>query len=117
MKFSSTLSRHGLQQSTSDPCLLIGKSKDVQDVYTMVYVDYVIIASKSKEASEEIFATMRQSFELITTDDTHSFLGIKIERKRYERKLWILQQAYLKKILRRLDLQKIHAKIPIEKGR
>ena len=82
----------------------------------MVYVDNIIIASKSNEACEEIFTTMRQSFEHSTTDDAHFFLGIKIERKRDERKLWISQQTYVEKILRRFNLAKSHTKIPMEKG-
>ena len=101
---------------TSEPCLFVGESKDGQDVYIMVYVDDIIIASKSNEACGEIVTAMRKSFELSTTDDAYFFLGIQIERKRDERKLWISQQAYVEKMLRRFNLDKRNPKIPMEKG-
>lgn len=116
LKLSSVLSSHGLNQSTSDPCLFVGKSKNGNDMFVVVYVDDIIVASKCNDACNQIVESMKKSFELSAIDDAHYFLGMKIERNREMRKLWISQHAYIDKVLKRFKLSNSHAKIPMENG-
>ena len=116
VKLSAILSRHGLQQSTSDPCLFIGKTNHGDDAYVVVYIDDLIIASKSNIACNEIVKAMRKSFDLSSVSNVHYFLGMKIHRDREAGSLAISQHAYVDKILQRFNLSTSHRNIPMEHG-
>ena len=83
-------------------------------MYVVVYVDKIIIASNLNKACEKIINAMRKFFEVSVIDNTHFFLGIKIERNCRSSKLCIIQSAYPDKILKKFQLYKIHPQIQIE---
>ena len=81
-----------------------------------MFVDDILIAPKSADVRAKLVEDMRASFQLSAMDDAHYFLGMKIERERMSRKLFVSQVAYVDKILNRFKMRNSYAKIPMEHG-
>ena len=110
-RLNSYLIGIGFSRSTTDPCLFISS-----DTYILIYVDDMIIASKTKELLEEVKHLLMKEFEMKElTDLKHgmTFLGIKIDLTENEMKL--NQTELIEKIISKFGLEESKTSlIPIE---
>jgi Reverse transcriptase (RNA-dependent DNA polymerase) len=65
----------GLRQSSLDPCLFYGNN-----IYLVVYVDDVIIASKDEKAIDALIAKLKTTSDFTDDGELSSFLGIDVTR-------------------------------------
>jgi hypothetical protein len=74
--------------------------------------DIVILHTKSNQHSFEQFErALLQRFEMRTLGELKRFLGIRVERDRPTRKLWLCQDSYVLKIATKFNVN-VHSKLP-----
>ncbi|PPJ52893.1 hypothetical protein CBER1_11827 [Cercospora berteroae] len=86
----------------SDACLF--KHGD-SGALIMIYVDDLIIAAKTEDEIETIATRVGNQFGLKALGDVHHYLGCRIIRDRTARKLWIVQDGYIKKLHQKFGKQ------------
>ena len=65
----------------------------------MLYVDNMLIASKSMEEINRLKAHLFRTFDMKDLGAKEHILGMEIHRDRKNGKLWLSQQKYVEKIL------------------
>ena len=65
----------------------------------------MLVASPNKDHIEELKAQLAREFEMKDLGPTNKILGMQIHRDRSNRKIWLSQKNYLKKILSRFNMQ------------
>jgi histone deacetylase 1/2 len=76
-------------------------------VFVLVYVDDIIVASSSEEATKVLLADLQKEFALKDLGELHYFLGIKVKRNKDS--LVLTQQRYAANILARTGMSKCKA--------
>ena len=68
-------------------------------------MDDILVASHNKDQIQELKAQLAREFEMKDLGPANKILGMQIHRDRNNRKIWLSQKNYLKKILRRFNMQ------------
>ncbi len=106
----------GCKESTADPCLFMIDMESIITSYVLVYVDDIVIATKSVEDAAQIETMLRTSFDIGSMDDMHLFLGMLVTRNRASKRLWVTQRSYVSKMARRFNLVGSSSNIPMRNG-
>eukprot|EP00963_Diacronema_lutheri_P010081 scaffold953_cov326-Pavlova_lutheri.AAC.1 len=112
IKLTEVLDKIGFNCSTADPGLFVGK-----DMLLMVYVDDVLLCGNGTKAVESVKQLLLTAFEGRDLGPTDYFLGIKIQRDRYRRTVFLSQENYVKNIIERFRMTDCHTvSTPMEPG-
>jgi histone deacetylase 1/2 len=76
-------------------------------LFVLVYVDDIIVASSSPDATKALLADLQRDFALKDLGDLHYFLGIKV--KRGNTSMLLTQERYATEVLKRSSMDKCHA--------
>ncbi|KAE8664908.1 hypothetical protein F3Y22_tig00112738pilonHSYRG00917 [Hibiscus syriacus] len=87
------------------PCAYFKRSGDNDFVILLLYVDDMLVAGPNKDHIEELKAQLAREFEIKDLGSGNKILGMQIHRDRSNRKIWLSQKNYLKKILSRFNMQ------------
>jgi histone deacetylase 1/2 len=79
-------------------------NKGQHTLFVLVYVDDIIVASSSQEATKALLVDLQKEFALKDLDDLHYFLGIEVKRK--DGGLVLTQERYAADILKRSGMDK-----------
>ena len=90
------------KQSTADPCIYV-KVTDIIAVVA-VYVDDLIVMTKTAEEMQQIKESLALHFEMKDMSDLHYCLGISIEQERQHKYLWMHQKQYIQNLLKKYGL-------------
>ncbi|KAE8715738.1 hypothetical protein F3Y22_tig00110160pilonHSYRG00308 [Hibiscus syriacus] len=71
----------------------------------LLYVDDKLVAEPNKDHIDELKAQLAREFELKDLGSENKILGMQIHRDRSNRKIWLSQKNYLKKIFSRFSMQ------------
>jgi hypothetical protein len=93
----------GLEPSTADPCIYSGMIRCYK-VYLGLYVDDLIIASKSLEVVNSIKTKLHLEYSIKDLGEIRFCLGFEIVRDRQSCSLVMYQQQYIKNILARANM-------------
>lgn len=74
-------------------------------MYVALFVDDGIIAARSRKVIENMIEALSATFE-ITLGDASSFVGMQISRNRVAKSMFVHQQAYAKKIIKRFGMSR-----------
>lgn len=96
--FTSFLSKYGLVQSKSDPCLFVG-----DDINLVIYVDDGLIAARSVGAAEEFLNSLKDRFEA-TIKNADFFLGYQIDYDIDNRSVKLHQTSYINSLFLRFGM-------------
>jgi hypothetical protein len=96
------LTRLGFVASKADTSLFF-YHKRCYTLFVIVYVDDIIVASSSKEATDALLRDLQAEFALKDLGDLHYFLGIEV--KRAENGLLLSQQRYASELLAKAGMQ------------
>lgn len=97
----SVLVNAGYRQSNADPCLY---SKDgYTKCYVLIYVDDILVISKSTKDIMDCFHTMNNSFETNNLGPVKHYLGLQLERD-LEGNFMISQSTYINKVIEETGL-------------
>uniref|UniRef100_A0A3Q7H8M3 CCHC-type domain-containing protein n=1 Tax=Solanum lycopersicum TaxID=4081 RepID=A0A3Q7H8M3_SOLLC len=72
--------------------------EDNSFIYLLLYVDDMLIASKSQEEIEKRKNQLRKEFEMKDLGEAKKILGVEIKRDRHSKKLYLSQKEYLKRL-------------------
>ncbi|KAI4299822.1 hypothetical protein L6164_033247 [Bauhinia variegata] len=71
----------------------------------LLYVDNMLVAGPNKDRIKGLKTQLAREFEMKDLGPANKILGMQIHRERNNRKIWLSQNNYLKKILRRFNMQ------------
>src|SRR5947207_4145040 len=95
-EFSTTLHDLGLNEISGQPCLFTTDD----GIIVFFYVDDIVLLCRPEDLSklDKLRTALKQRYEMRDLNELSWFLGIRILRDRPHRKLWLCQDAYIKKI-------------------
>jgi hypothetical protein len=102
-----------LKPSVNDPCLFMHPS----GAYILVYVDDLLIMGKSLELIDKLASLLGAKYALKELGDVAWFLGCRIIRDRKNRKIWIVQDAYISTMAERFGIDLKKSPTPMKAGR
>lgn len=79
----------------------IFKSGDI----LLLYVDDILLLGPDISISQEVKQQIQERFQVRDMGEAEYFLGIKIIRNREQRKLWLVQDSYINKVVSRFHLE------------
>ena len=100
----SRLKEMGFTQAPSDPCLYVDSDSEGEVFIVAVYVDDIILGSKSESKLMEVKKELSKTFEVKDLGPLHHFLGVKIIQDSITGTIWIGHQSYTEKILQRFGM-------------
>ncbi|KAH9689148.1 Integrase catalytic domain-containing protein [Citrus sinensis] len=115
-RFDSFIMSLGYNRLNSDHCAYYKRFKDNDFIILLLYVDDMLVAGPNKDRVQELKAQLAREFEMKDLGPANKILGMQIHRDRNNRKIWLSQKNYLKKILRRFNMQdckSISAPLPV----
>ena len=92
----------GFVQAESDPCIYRASSGEL--FFLGVYVDDIVMASKSEARLAEVKQSLAQKFDIKDLGRLHHFLGMKIVQDETTENAWVGQQVYTENLLRRFGM-------------
>ena len=87
-----------------DSCVYLKMKKDQVVVYLLLYVDDMLIASKSVQDIQELKQKLNSEFEMKDLGEAKRILGMAIVRDRKNKKLFLTQSSYLKKVVQKFNM-------------
>ena len=91
-----------LELIQSDPCLFIDCTTSL---FILIYVDDLLIFAKTVTIVNRLAALLSKRFPLKELGNMLWFLGCRIIRNRTQRKAWIIQDAYIARMLERFSIK------------
>jgi histone deacetylase 1/2 len=105
-RLCSKLIQLGFRPSKGDTSLFYYRKEGVM-VYVLVYVDDIIVASSSVDATKALLKDLEKEFALKDLGELHYFL--RIEVKRTSEGLLLTQQRYAANVIKRANMEKSKA--------
>ncbi|KAH9669686.1 hypothetical protein KPL70_021889 [Citrus sinensis] len=94
-----------VERLSSDHCEYYKRFKDNDFIILLLYVDDMLVTGPNKDRVQELKAQLAREFEMKDLVPANKILGMQIHRDRNNRKIWLSQENYLKKILQRFNMQ------------
>ena len=104
-RFDSFMISHDFKRSSFDNCVYFKRCNDVSFMYLLLYVDDMLITTKSKEKIRTIKAKLNNESEMKDLGAAKKILGMKIMRNRVARRLSFSKKRYIENMLRRFNMQ------------
>uniref|UniRef100_A0A803M5H2 Reverse transcriptase Ty1/copia-type domain-containing protein n=1 Tax=Chenopodium quinoa TaxID=63459 RepID=A0A803M5H2_CHEQI len=99
--FDSFMLKQGFSISNYDCCVYIHKLRGDDYIYLLLYVDDMLIASKSKVKIDRLKTQLGEEFETKDLGAANKILGMEIRRERSNRKLFLSQKGYIERVIER----------------
>jgi hypothetical protein len=95
--FKKTFMKLGLNPVNGFPCIFTNKW-----LIVFFYVDDVVMAYARANAHKhaEFEAALMECYNMKTMGDLHWYLGIRVMRDRGNRKIWLVQDAYIERVVK-----------------
>jgi hypothetical protein len=106
-KFDSFMVSQNYTRSEYDHCVYFKKFDNGIFIILVLYVDDMLLASKSMTEINRLKAQMARTFDMKDLGATKQILGMEILRDRKNGKLWLSQQKYVEKILLRFGMNNV----------
>ena len=85
-------------RSHYDPCVYYNKLPNGEYIYLLLYVDDMLIASKSRATIDKLKKDLFFEFEMKDLGEAKKVLGMEIERDQKDGMIKLTQKGYLKKV-------------------
>ncbi|KAH9687766.1 hypothetical protein KPL70_014887 [Citrus sinensis] len=108
-RFDSFIISLGYNRLSSDHCAYYKRFEDNDFIILLLYVDNMLVAGPNKDRVQELKAQLAREFEMKDLGPANKILGMQIHQDINNRKIWLSQKNYLKKILRRFNMQDLGA--------
>ena len=89
----------GYNRLSSDHCVYYKRFEDNDFIILLLYVDDMLAADPNKDRVQELKAQLTRKFKMKDLGQANKILGMQIHRERINKKIWLSQKNYLKKIL------------------
>ncbi|KAL4337997.1 hypothetical protein AHAS_Ahas12G0166100 [Arachis hypogaea] len=104
-KFDSFIISLGCNRLSSDHCTYYKRSGDNDFIILLLYVDDMLVVGPNKDQIQELKVQLAREFDMKDLGPANKILGMQIHRDKKDRKIWLSQKNYLKKILQRFNMQ------------
>lgn len=104
LRFDKHMEKIGYTRSLYDNCVYLKNAGKSTVSYLLLYVDDMLIASKSKREMELLKSDLESTFEMKRLGEAKRILGIDICRDRRNGKLWLMQENYINKIVNKFNM-------------
>ena len=104
-KFDSFMMKQGFQKSLHDTCLYYKGSKIEDSEYLLLYVDDMLLISKSKTRIENLKRILNSEFDMKDLGTAKKILGMELKRNRNQGTITISQKGYIDKVLNRFAMK------------
>lgn len=104
-RFDSYIMSLGYSRLSADPCTYFKRFGDEDFIILLLYVDDMLVAGPNKDRVQELKAQLAREFDMKDLGPANKILGMQIHRDRNNRKIWLSQKNYLRKILQRFNMQ------------
>ena len=101
--FTNFMSSKGFSANSADPCVFTKADCGCVSVVA-VYVDDLIIITKTSKEMQEIKDTLAKQFKMKDLGKLHFCLGISVHHDQETNRLWIHQQQYITSMLKKYGL-------------
>lgn len=91
-------------RSQYDNCIYLKRVEEKVQVYLLIYVDDILIASKSRPEIKELKLLLSSEFEMKHLGEAIKILGMNIKRDKKKHELFLNQDTYLRKVLLRFNM-------------
>ena len=98
-RFDEFITKHGFTRSEYDICVYYKEHEANGYIYLLLYVDDILIASKSKSEVTSLKKILSSEFKMKYLGDAKKILGMKITRDREKGSLTVSQEEYAMKFL------------------
>ena len=96
----------GYRKTTSDHCVFVIKFSNDDFIILLLYVDDMLIVGKNVSRIDRLKKQLGKSFSMKDIGVAKQILSIRIIRDRKEKKLWLSQEHYIKRVLQRFHMEK-----------
>uniref|UniRef100_A0A2N9HAA9 CCHC-type domain-containing protein n=1 Tax=Fagus sylvatica TaxID=28930 RepID=A0A2N9HAA9_FAGSY len=104
LKFHQAILDIGYEMSPLDHCVYIWRDKEKLALLSL-YVDNILLASNSPDMMKEIKFCLGSKFEMKDMGPANYVLGIRISRDRDSKLIYLDQENYLEKVLKRFKME------------
>ena len=105
--WNTALDKHlreiGFTQTESDPCIY--RASKGEPFFLGVYVDDIVMASKSQTRLAEVKKSLAKKFDIKDLGRLHHFLGMKVVQDETMGNVWVGQHAYTENLLRKFGME------------
>ncbi|KAE8716394.1 hypothetical protein F3Y22_tig00110121pilonHSYRG00025 [Hibiscus syriacus] len=91
-------------KSNYDSCVYMKKQDEKISTYVLLYVDDMLVASKSKEEVQKIKDMLNSEFDMKDLGPVTKILGMEITKNRKKSSLFLSQKSYIQKVLIRFNM-------------
>ena len=91
-------------RSLYDPCVYFSRLLDREYIYLLLYVDYTLITSKSRQTINKLKNQLSFEFEMKDLGEAKRVLGMEIDRVRKNDKVCFSQEDYWQKLLQKFNI-------------
>ena len=109
LKFDSFMLEKGFTRCQSDHCVYYQRFVNNEFIVLSLYVDDMLVAGSSMRKIEELKKLMAKKFSMKDLGEAKQILGMRIKRDRKQRKLWLSQEDYVEKVLKRFNMENAKA--------
>jgi hypothetical protein len=103
-RFDKFMYDQKFRRSKYDHCVYLRRLQDGSYIYLLLYVDDMLIATKSQAEIDRLKAQLTKEFEMKDLGEAKKILGMEISRDKARGKLWLSQKQYLMKVLQRFGV-------------
>ena len=108
-KFEFVMCEQGYKKTTSDHCVFVKKFSNDDFIILLLYVDDMLIIGKNVSKIDRLKKQLGDSFAMKDMEAAKQILGIRIMRDKKEKKLWLSQEHYVKRVLQRFQMENAKA--------
>ena len=104
LKFHQAILDIGYEMNPLDHCVYVWRDKEKLALLS-IYVDDILLASNSPDMMKETKFCLGSKFEMKDMGPTNYVLGIRISRGRDSKLIYLDQENYLEKVLKRFKME------------
>ena len=105
-KFDAFMVDHGYSRTTSDHCVFVKNFSDGTFIILLLYVDDMLIVWTDVSKIKELKLELGKSFAMKDLGSAKQILGMRIVRDRKQGQIWLSQENYIEKVLKRFKMDK-----------
>jgi ATP-binding cassette subfamily B (MDR/TAP) protein 1 len=106
MKFESVMGEQGYKRCSLDHCVFIKRFSGDDYIILLLYVDDILIIGKNISRIARLKKELSKSFAIKDLGPAKCILSMRIERDRKSNKLYLSQEKYIEKVLRKFKMDK-----------
>ncbi|GAA0151815.1 hypothetical protein LIER_10452 [Lithospermum erythrorhizon] len=95
---------HGYKMTKANHCVFFRNFSDGDFIMLLLYVDDMLIVGRDISRIQELKSILSDSFAMKDLGEARKILGIDIVQDRKEKKLYLSQETYVEKVLKRFGM-------------